>query len=165
MRPHYFFFDCDGRVRTLSKVFGAYSRHHTCTLLTHDQIMNVKSVYLSREFQGSFPSSLTCPQKAGMGWEGHASVCTKLCPGKDRTERFPKVCLFIMRDSDVRTVLSVWVSFSVSQIVPLHVLFRWLVKWDIAGSPFTLACYCLSTCSPWPPPLALVQSLGVRRYR
>ena len=84
---------------------------------------------------------------------------------KNRTERFPKVCLFIMRDSDVRTVLSVWVSFSVSRIVSLHVLFRWLVKWDIAGSPFTLACYCLSTCSLWPPPLTVVQSLGVRRYR
>ena len=110
----------------------------------------------------ALPALLFC---CGRVWEGHASVCTKLCPGKDRTERFPKVCLFIMRDSDVRTVLSVWVSFSVSQIVPLHVLFRWLVKWDIAGSPFTLACYCLSTCSPWPPPLALVQSLGVRRYR
>ena len=108
----------------------------------------------------ALPALLFC---CGRVWEGHASVCTKLCPGKDRTERFPKVCLFIMRDSDVRTVLSVWVSFSVSQIVPLHVLFRWLVKWDIAGSFFTLACYCLSTCSPWPPPLALVQSLGIRR--
>ena len=63
----------------------------------------------------------------GRVWEGHAGVCIKLCPGKDRPERFPKVCLLIIRDSDVRTVFSVWVSFSVSQIVPLHIPFRWLV--------------------------------------
>ena len=122
---------------------------------------------MSREFQGSsiipFFSRLS-PE----GWGGYvtlvlAVLCTKLCAGKVRTVRFPKAYLFIMRDSDVRTVLSIWVSFSVSRIVSLYVFFRWLEKWDIAGSAITLAGYCLSTCSPWPPPLALVQSLGVRR--
>ena len=117
-------------------------------------------LFLSREFQGSsiipFFSRLS-PE----GWVGIvtlvlAVLCTKLCAGKVRTVRFPKAYLFIMRDSDVRTVLSIWVSFSVSRIVFLYVLFRWLEKWDIAGSPITLACYCLSTCSPWPPPLVLV---------
>ena len=42
--------------------------------------------------------------------------------------------------ADVRTDFSVWVSFSTSRIVPLHIIFRWLVNWDIAGFNI-LACF------------------------
>ena len=42
--------------------------------------------------------------------------------------------------ADVRTDFSVWVSFSTSRIVLLHIIFRWLVNWDIAGFNI-LACF------------------------
>ena len=139
--------------------FRAITRAH----FTRDQRMFSRSVYISREFQGSFPSSLTCPQKAGMGWEGHASVCTTLCLGKKPNRAFPQsLSLYNERQRCSDRLISLGFFLSFPDCAP-SCSFPLAVKWDIAGSFFTLACYRLSTCSPWPPPLALVQSLGVRR--
>ena len=47
----------------------------------------------------------------------------RLCAGKVRTVRLPKpIYLLVVRDSDVRTVLTILVSFSVSRIVFLYSL-------------------------------------------